>query len=330
MPRTDILTDVSPWIEFRTVGGGIVIDTTDQHPASAERMLAWAITARAALTSPEAVYRLLADTDVTETADRLTRSPGLFALPADLGERAREDLDRGFAVGARLLTPQDPEWPARQLASLAAADVDGYPPVALWARGPLTLNWSTNFTVGIVGARTASDYGIHAAHDFALHFAEQGWRVLSGGAAGIDAAVHRAALTLSAPTIVVSPAGIDLAYPAADQHLFDRIADHGLIVSEYPPRFSPAIHHFVQRNRLVAALSAGLVVCAAGARSGSLNTAAWARQLHRPVAAVPGSIHSATAIGCHQLVRDGHADLAATAAEALGTIVGRTGLRAGR
>ncbi len=284
-------------------------------PLTSRRRLAWAVAARAALTNSLAVSTLLADTDVEEVADRLCTEHELFQIPPDVGEQAVADLDRAAVVDAMLVTPEDPDWPTAAVADLERANVPA--PVALWVRGPLPLPVSVDRTVAVTGSRAASDYGIHVAHDMATYFADRGWRVLSGAGFGIDTAAHQAALLLSAPTIAVVAAGIDRARPAGNTRLFDRLADRGLIVSEYPPGSVPTKPRFLERNRLVAALSTGLVICEAGSRSGTLDTASWAQRLHRRIAAVPGPIYSATSAGCHQLLRERTAHLAASGREAL-------------
>ncbi|WP_181063636.1 DNA-processing protein DprA [Nocardia nova] len=287
-------------------------------PLSPARRLAWAIAARAALIDSSAVSTLLAHTDVEEIAERLSTEHELFQIPPDVRNQAVADLDRASAVEAMLLTPDDPDWPIAAVADLERANIAA--PVALWVRGPVSLTVSVDRTVGVTGSRAASDYGMHVAHDVATYFADRGWRVLSGAGYGIDTAAHRAALLLSAPTIAVVAAGIDRAYPAGNARLFDQLGERGLIVSEYPPGSVPTKPRFPERNRLVAALSAGLVICEAGARSGSLDTASWARRLRRRIAAVPGSIYSATSAGCHKLLREHTAHVATSGSEALDVV----------
>jgi DNA processing protein len=147
--------------------------------------------------------------------------------------------------------------------------------------------------------------------------------VVSGGAYGIDGAAHRATLAADGLTVAVLAGGIDVPYPAGHTALLRRIADDGLIVSEYPPGVRPARYRFLTRNRLVAALSGATVVVEAGLRSGAANTAAWARALGRPVCAVPGPVTSSASVGCHVLVRGG-AELVTRAAEVV-ELVGRAG-----
>jgi DNA processing protein len=132
----------------------------------------------------------------------------------------------------------------------------------------------------------------------------RGWTVVSGGAFGIDAAAHRGALAAGAPTVAVLACGVDRPYPAAHGALFHRIAEAGLLVSEWPPGCAPLRHRFLVRNRLIAALTRGTVVVEAAARSGAQATARRAQQLGREVLVVPGPVTSAMSVGCHELLRE--------------------------
>jgi DNA processing protein len=128
--------------------------------------------------------------------------------------------------------------------------------------------------------------------------------VVSGGAFGIDAAAHRGAMAAEAPTLAVLACGVDRPYPAAHGALFSRIAETGLLLSEWPPGCAPLRHRFLVRNRLIAALTRGTVVVEAAARSGAQATANRARRLGREVLVVPGPVTSAMSVGCHELLRD--------------------------
>jgi DNA processing protein len=160
----------------------------------------------------------------------------------------------------------------------------------------------------------------------ALQLVERGWTVLSGGAYGIDAASHRGALAGGGTTVAVLACGVDRAYPAGNAPLLHRVADSGLVLSEWPPGAAPHQHRFLVRNRLIAALTSGTVVVEAAARSGAMATANRATALGRPVMAVPGPVTSAMSVGCHELLRagDGTAHLVTCAAHVL-DVVGQLG-----
>ncbi|MEV0027847.1 DNA-processing protein DprA [Nocardia sp. NPDC050793] len=293
---------------------------TPVAPITEARRLAWAILARAALTASAAVDELLAaaDGDPERVAARLTIAPAAVGVPADLAGLAVRDLERAAAVGARLLTREDPQWPTARFARLDAPQVCGHAPLALWLRGPRRLDPFAEDTVAVVGARAATDYGSRVAYEMAATFAERGWTVISGGAFGIDTAAHRGALGHPASTIAVTATGIDRYYPIGNQRLLEQISTEALMVSEYPPQTGPARDQFLQRNRITVALARAVVIVEGGrVRGGSANTARWARELARPVFAVPGPITSAASGGPHALIRDGHARLITDATQVI-------------
>src|SRR5690606_37041383 len=122
-------------------------------------------------------------------------------------------------------------------------------------------------SVAVVGARAATDYGVHVATELGFGLADRGWTVVSGGAYGIDAAAHRGALTAGGVTVAVFACGIDNAYPVGHVGLFERIVEEGLLVSEWAPGVTPQRHRFLVRNRVIAAATRGTVVVEAAARS---------------------------------------------------------------
>jgi DNA processing protein len=239
---------------------------------------------------------------------------------------AEHDLAQAARFGARLLTPEDDEWPAWPLLSLEVATRRGVggvaPPLALWVRGGGDLATSVDNAVAMVGARAATGYGEHVAAEFAFELATRGTAVFSGAAYGIDGAAHRGALGARGVTAAVLGCGLDAGYPAGHVGLLNRIAENGLVVSEYPPGTPPARHRFLVRNRLIAALTGGTVVVEAGARSGARNTAATAGVLGKLVMAVPGPVSSALSVGCHQLVRDCAATLVTSVNDVLDAVGG--------
>jgi DNA processing protein len=161
--------------------------------------------------------------------------------------------------------------------------------------------------LGIVGSRQASREGMTTASYFARATVDRGLLVISGLAEGIDSAAHLGALQARArlSTIAVCGTSLDRCYPSKNQSLFQIIARQGLLISEYPPGTIIKPHFFRQRNRLIAALSLGVLVVEAATRSGSLTTAKYANDLGREVFAIPHSIHQPQAMGCHQLIKEG-------------------------
>ena len=178
------------------------------------------------------------------------------------------------------------------------------PPLALWVRGPLDLRASALRSVSVVGARACTAYGERATSELVGPLAEQGWTIVSGGAFGIDAAAHRAALVSGGATVAFMACGVDVAYPRAHDALLARIADTGAVVSELPPGSQPLKHRFLARNRLIAGLGRGTIVVEAAHRSGALSTAHRALELGRVLMAVPGPITSMASSGTNRLLHE--------------------------
>lgn len=202
-------------------------------------------------------------------------------------------------AGHHIVTLADPAYPT---ALLDLHDA----PLLLYANGNLDVLAHTG--LAIVGARNATQSGQETATDFAVTLASKGWCIISGLASGIDQAAHKGALKAgpqSAGTIAVMGTGLDLVYPAAHRDLAHQISAQGLLLSEFPLGTRAMPHHFPRRNRLVAALAKGVLVVEAAKQSGSLITARLAGELGREVFAIPGSIHSPLARGCHALIRQG-------------------------
>jgi DNA processing protein len=257
-------------------------------------------------------------------------SPQVYAETAArrADDRADTDLCAVATLGARLVIPEDAEWPVEAFTCFttptAQADDRWRAPVALWVRGAGRLDELTERAVAVVGARAATGYGEHVAAEFGYELAEGGFAVISGAAFGIDGAAHRGALAAEGSTVAVQACGLDRVYPAGHQKLLDRIAGSGAVVSEYPPGGWPARPRFLVRNRLIAACAAGTVVVEAGVRSGARRTAAATAALGRVVMAVPGPVTSALSVGCHLLIREEQAVLVTRAAEVV-EAVGRIG-----
>jgi DNA processing protein len=177
------------------------------------------------------------------------------------------------------------------------------PPLALFYRGDVSLLRRPG--LAIVGSRRASTYAVNVAEHLARQLAPIGLTIVSGLALGVDCAAHTAALDSGGTTIAVLGTGIDVIYPRANRRLFKRIAEHGLIVTGFPPGSPPRPEHFPIRNRIISGLAHGTVIVEATARSGSLITARMAAEQGREVFAVPGSIFSPGSEGPHRLIQYG-------------------------
>jgi len=188
------------------------------------------------------------------------------------------------------------------------------PPAMLFVAGDAGLLWRPS--VAIVGSRAATPGGCANAAAFASALSQAGLCVVSGLAAGIDAAAHVATLDNNGSTLAVLGTGPDVPYPPRHRSLLDRVATHGAVISEHLPGTGPLRQHFPSRNRILAGLSLGCVVIEAAERSGALITARLAAEVGREVFALPGSIHNPMARGCHRLIREG-ASLVESPAEVL-------------
>jgi DNA processing protein len=215
-------------------------------------------------------------------------------------------------LGGRVIIPGDDLWP-QQLGDLGIHE-----PICLWWRGLEQELPPAPKSIALVGSRDSTSYGAAVTGDIAYSLAQRGFTVVSGGAYGIDAHAHRAALTGVAealPTIAVMAGGVDRFYPSGNEDLLRAVVNQGAVLAEVPPGSAPTRYRFLQRNRLIAALASVTVVVEARWRSGALNTAHHAETLGRAVGAVPGSVHSANSAGCHRLLREGGAVCVTDAAE---------------
>lgn len=177
------------------------------------------------------------------------------------------------------------------------------PPPVLYAKGNLSL--LNQASIAIVGSRNPTIQGEKNAVAFAEGLSSLGLCIVSGLAFGIDAAAHRGALQANGSTIAVAATGLDIVYPSKHLDLAHEIAKHGLLISEFPLGETSKPQNFPRRNRLISGLSLGCLVVEASLKSGSQITARLATEQGREVFAIPGSIHSPTSKGCHQLIKQG-------------------------
>lgn len=177
------------------------------------------------------------------------------------------------------------------------------PPPVLFAHGNIDL--LNQPAIAVVGSRQASAQGLRNAHTFAQSLAQAGWVVVSGLAAGIDTAAHQGALSMAGPTIAVLGTSIDGVYPRQNRGLAQKIAESGLLLSEFPLGTAPLPANFPRRNRIIAGLSLATLVVEASLRSGSLITAHLAASFNREVMALPGAIHNPYSQGCNKLLQEG-------------------------
>lgn len=209
--------------------------------------------------------------------------------------------------GNSLLTLGDADYPQTLL---EIAD----PPAVLYCKGRREL--LSRPCLGVVGSRNATPQGARDAEAFAHALSDAGLTIASGLALGIDAAAHRGGLAGAGSSVAVVGTGLDRIYPARNKALAHRLADTGAIVSEFALGTPPLAGNFPRRNRIISGLSRGVLVVEAAPDSGSLITARVAAEQGREVFAIPGSIHSPLARGCHALIKQG-AKLVESAADIL-------------
>jgi DNA processing protein len=243
-------------------------------------------------------------------------------VPRDIADRivahAAEDevsraLDWASQPGQAIITLADASYPS-QLFEISD------PPPVLYVRGKVEL--LSRRSLAVVGSRSATPQGKVNAEAFARALSDAGLTIVSGLALGIDSAAHRGALRERGSTIAVVGTGADSIYPAANRELGEAIAAQGALISEFPLGTEPLAGNFPRRNRLISGLSRGCLVVEAALASGSLITARLAAEAGREVFAIPGSIHSPVAKGCHALIKQG-AKLAESAEDILEELRGQ-------
>ena len=278
--------------------------------------LPWLRLARLPGVGPVLVKRLLEYFHTPETI--LTAHPSSLAAVEDIGairankivanaaatqKAAEEELAKIDADEITLLTPDHPDFPP------GLKNIHD-PPIVLYVRGQILPHDA--LALGIVGARECSLYGREQSYRFAAQLAQSGLTIVSGGARGIDTAAHNGALQVKGRTLVIQGCGLRHTYPPENKALYQRIVAEqaGAIISEFPLDTPPVGDNFPRRNRIIAALSLGILVVEANMRSGSLITARLAVDDYgREVFAIPGSIASHTSAGTHHLIKSATAHL---------------------
>ncbi len=237
----------------------------------------------------------------------------LASRPADLRRCVAADVAAQISHGGNAEGAQRAlVWlaePANHIMTLGDADYPQLllqtddPPPLLYIKGRREL--LNRPALAIVGSRNATAQGIANAEDFARALSDAGLTIVSGLALGIDAAAHRGGLAGAASSIAVIGTGLDVVYPARNRDLAHRLADRGALISEFALGTPAIASNFPRRNRVISGMSRGCLVVEAALQSGSQITARLANEQGREVFALPGSIHSPLAKGCHALIKQG-------------------------
>lgn len=221
----------------------------------------------------------------------------LSALKRTKLSQAEEIIDKCRALGYSVISVDDALYPQR------LRDIDA-PPAVLYVSGNMPFI-DDMLSISVVGTRKASVYGIKTAYEIAYNLSKCGAVVVSGGALGVDSASHKGALQADGCTVCVLGCGINYNYLPENASMRKAITSKGAVISEYPPDYSPKPYHFPARNRIISALSNGVLVIEAGLKSGSLITAGLALEQGKEVFAVMGNINSPLSKGSNKLIKDG-------------------------
>jgi len=274
----------------------------------------------------QSLRRLLAAFGLPQQVLSAGRTALARIVGAELAGGILADLDSAAIDATLAWAAQD----GRAVVTLADADYPRPlleipdPPALLYLCGRREL--LARACLAVVGSRNATPQGVSNAEQFSRSFSAAGLTIVSGLALGIDAAAHRGGLERAGSTIAVLGTGADILYPQRNRALGERIAREGLILSEFPLGTPPHGRNFPRRNRIISGLARGCLVVEAALASGSLITARLAAEQGREVFAIPGSIHSPHAKGCHALIKQG-AKLVESAQDLLQEL-GMTGIEA--
>jgi DNA processing protein len=255
------------------------MNTLLAHHATPESILSASVSSLSQSVGDRLARAILETSDKPETAQLIATTQDWLAQP-----------------GNHFIPRTDPRYPP-QLLELTDA------PSWLYVKGDP--DWLSRPMLAIIGSRNATPQGLRDASAFAQALSESGFTIVSGLALGVDAAAHEGGLAGLGSSVAVVGTGLDRVYPARNRDLAHRLAAAGAIVSEFPLGTPPRTGHFPRRNRLISGLSMGVLVIEAALESGSLITARLAAEQGRDVFALPGSIHSALAKGCHRLIKQG-------------------------
>lgn len=211
-------------------------------------------------------------------------------------ENLKKELELAKKLKVRILTVNDDNYP-QNLKNIFD------PPICLYVKGDILPQ--DEISLGIVGSRRASFYGLQVAEKFAYSLAQLKFTIVSGLARGVDTSAHKGALKAKGRTLAILGSGLNCIYPEENFKLAEEISHAGAVISEFPLNFGPQPRNFPRRNRVISGLSMGVIVVEAAKNSGALITADFALEQGREVFAVPGKVDSATSFGTNQLIKQG-------------------------
>jgi len=273
------MTDLKYWIALNML--------SDIGPVLARRLLT-------AFGSPENIFQ--ASLRKLKTIEDIGDERAKRIIEFDQWEAVQKEIDGIMKNNVKLITLNDSSYP-EGLRHLHDA------PLILYIKG--NIKETDRYAVAMVGSRTPTHYGIHVAEKMSYALASYGLTIVSGMARGIDSASHRGALKAKGRTVAVLGSGIDVPYPPENRGLMDAIASSGAVISEFPLGTQPERGNFPRRNRIISALSAGVIVIEATEDSGSLITVAHALEQGKEVFAVPGNVTSKKSKGTNDLIKKG-------------------------
>lgn len=211
-------------------------------------------------------------------------------------ESIRKEIESAVKHNTKIFTLNNPAYPE------GLKRINGAP-LVLYVKGDL--KETDKYAIGMVGSRSSTDYGMQTAGKMSYALAASGLTIVSGMARGIDTASHLGALKAGGRTIAVLGSGLDVPYPASNRELMKKIELSGAVISEFPFGTPPNKENFPKRNRIISALSFGVIVVEAALDSGSLITVGYALEQGKEVFAVPGSVTSRTSKGTNDLIKKG-------------------------
>ena len=241
----------------------------------------------------------------TNLAKRIRKAPH---EREDIEKFTEKELKKLEKLGGKLITIWDQEYPP-----ILKKIYD--PPILFYILGEFTE--SDQYSIAVVGTRQPTNYGKVQAEKISMELAKQGITIISGMARGIDSIAHNAALKSGGRTIAVIGSGLDVIYPAENRKLFEKIAETGVVVSEFTLGTKPDAQNFPRRNRIISGLSLGVIVIETATSGGAMQTAAFALDQNREVFALPGNVGARLSEGTNLLIQKSEAELITSAEDVI-------------